>query len=146
MTVHMDTRRHTADSLIDTLELAPHPEGGYFRETWRSERVLELDEYGGPRNAGTSILFLLPSGTRSRWHRVKKSDELWLWQSGDPLELTIGPDRESEAETFVLGVDRFQAVVPGGWWQTAEPVDGPHGYALCGCVVVPGFDFADFEM
>jgi len=135
--------RYTAATLIETLRLEPHPEGGCFRETWRSERLLRLDDYDGPRNAGTAILFLLPGGARSRWHRVR-SDELWLWQKGDPLELTIG--RDQGGQTVVLGRDRFQAVVPGGEWQTARPRPGEHGYSLVSCVVVPGFDFADFEI
>jgi predicted cupin superfamily sugar epimerase len=74
------------------------------------------------------------------------SDEIWLWQGGDPLDLLIADDRDGEFETIRLGVDRFQAVVPGGAWQAARPASGAHGYALVGCVVVPGFDFADFEM
>lgn len=125
---------------VDKLDLEPHPEGGYFKETWRSERVLELEEYEGPRHAGTCIYFLLETGQRSAWHRVA-SDELWLWHAGDPMRLSI-----RGGETHVLGEDRFQVVVPAGEWQSSEPADGPHGYSLVGCVVVPGFDFADFEM
>lgn len=140
-----DQRQQSVEELVSSLRLLPHPEGGYFRETWRSDRVLELADYPGPRNAGTSILFLLPAGVRSAWHRVT-SDELWLWQGGDPLELTIRETEESDEQLIVLGVDRFQALVPGGWWQTATPMSGSAGYSLCGCVVVPGFDFADFEM
>ena len=126
--------------LIDSLRLEPHPEGGYFRETFRS--AVEVPAYGGTRSAVTSILFLLPTGARSRRHRVR-SDELWLHQQGDPLRLTIdGDDR-------ILGQGdgaQLQAAVPAGAWQSAEALRGGHGYALVGCVVAPGFDFEDFEM
>lgn len=127
------------EQIIENLGLQPHPEGGYYRETWRSERLLELDDYDGPRNAGTAILFLLPAGEQSRRHRVR-SDELWFWQGGDSLELTVA------GNPIVLGPGELQAVVPGGEWQSARPLEGPHRYALVSCVVVPGFDFADFEM
>ena len=126
--------------LIDTLRLEPHPEGGYFRETFRS--AVELPAYGATRSAVTSILFLLPTGARSRRHRVR-SDELWLHQQGDPLRLTIAD------EARLLGQRDgalLQAAVPAGVWQSAEALPGPHGYALVGCVVAPGFDFVDFEM
>lgn len=135
----------TAQMRIDELGLHPHPEGGYFRETWRSERVLDLPDYDGPRNAGTCIHFLLPTGDRSAWHRVA-SDEIWLWQGGDPLELLIAPSPDADPDVIRLGGERLQAVVPGGEWQAARPVAGDHGYALVGCAVVPGFDFADFQM
>ena len=84
-------------------------------------------------------------GDRSTWHRVA-SDEIWLWQGGDPIELMISRVPEDDVRTITLGRDQFQVVVPGGHWQSAKPVAGDHGYALVGCVVVPGFDFADFEM
>ncbi len=135
----------TAASRIATLGLEPHPEGGYFRENWRSDRVLDLPDYDGPRSAGTCIHFLLPTGDESAWHRVA-SDEIWLWQGGDPLELLISTERGGDARVITLGGELLQAVVPAGEWQAARPVAGAHGYALVGCVVVPGFDFADFEM
>ncbi|MGM0578416.1 MAG: cupin domain-containing protein [Myxococcota bacterium] len=140
----------TVEELITTLGLARHPEGGYFRETWRSELELPasaLPDHPGARSAGTSILYLLPAGRISALHRVR-SDELWLFQMGDPLRLRLGPERDP-LEEYVLGPrpgDRLQVLVPAGWWQTAAPIDGPAGYTLVGCVVVPGFDFADFEM
>lgn len=133
----------TADAMVAALGLEPHPEGGFYRETWRADRVLELADYPGPRNAATSILFLLRAGAESRWHRVA-SEELWLWQGGDPMGLSIRT--EDDVLEIALGRDVLQAVVPAGRWQSARPIDGPNGYSLCGCVVVPGFDFADFEM
>lgn len=137
---------------VERLGLEPHPEGGYFRETWRSELVLPGEvltpSHGGERNAGTSILYLLPSGERSARHRVA-SDELWLFQAGDPLDLRIEDPDSGQERRVRLGLgegQQLQALVPAGWWQSAGGVDGEAGYTLVGCVVVPGFDFADFEM
>lgn len=135
--------------LIAGLRLNPHPEGGYYRETWRSPLTLPEDVlpngYGGDRSAGTLILYLLPTGSRSRQHRVR-SDELWLFHGGDPLQLTIHSERHPP-NTYILGQEGcYQVSVPAGYWQEAEPLVGSAGYSLVGCVVVPGFDFADFEM
>jgi uncharacterized protein len=136
--------------LIDKLQLQPHPEGGFYRETWRSDLHLPQSvlpaEYTGDRSAGTAILFLLPTGHFSRWHRVR-SAELWFHQAGDPLELVMAATLEGATQTIELGQDyAFQAVVPPNHWQKAAPVAGAAGYALVACVVVPGFDFADFEL
>jgi uncharacterized protein len=136
--------------LIDKLQLQPHPEGGFYRETWRSDLQLSQSalpsDYTGDRAAGTAILFLLPTGQCSRWHRVR-SAELWFHQAGDPLELTIAATVDGTAQTIDLGRDdSWQAVVPPRYWQKATPLPGEAGYALVACVVVPGFDFADFEM
>jgi uncharacterized protein len=129
--------------LATRLDLAPHPEGGWFRETWRSEHTFTPDGYDGPRHAATAIYFLLHPGEESRWH-VVRSDELWLWHSGGPLALRL-----RERGTILLGNDvaagqQPQALVPGGVWQAAAPAgDEP---VLVSCVVAPGFDFADFRM
>lgn len=136
--------------LIDKLQLQPHPEGGFYRETWRSNLSLPQSilpaEYTGDRSAGTSILFLLPTEHFSRWHRVR-SAELWFHQAGDPLELVIAETLDGATQIIQLGRDQiFQAVVPPNYWQRATPVSGTAGYALVACVVVPGFDFADFEL
>lgn len=147
--------------LAEQLDLAPHPEGGWFRETWRSDHTFEPAGYGGPRHAATAIYFLLHPGEESRWH-VVRSDELWLWHAGGPLALRMrgsarsGSLREREEaaatgdeEIAVLGNDvaagqRPQVLVPGGVWQSAAPAgDQP---VLVSCVVAPGFDFADFRM
>jgi len=131
----------TIRALVERLELGPHPEGGWYRETWRSKVVLREDAlpagYSGDRNAMTSILFLLPTGSRSRLHRVR-SEELWIHQQGDDLRLGIGQTQAAAVE--------LQAVVPPGHWQESEALPGSFGYALVGCVVAPGFEFADFEM
>ncbi|WP_029112960.1 cupin domain-containing protein [Mycobacterium sp. URHB0044] len=134
-----------------TLNLAPHPEGGWFRETWRSELTVAQSalppDYTGPRNAGTAILFLLMPGQQSAWHTVR-SAELWFYHRGSPLQLEVGPEQES-ATTLLLGSDIDagqcpQALVPPGHWQRARPRDDEP--TLVSCVVVPGFDFADFAL
>ena len=136
---------------IRRLNLAPHPEGGWFRETWRSELTLAEpalpDHYDGPRAAGTAILFALLPGQESAWHTVR-SAELWLHHRGSPVVLEFGPNQESAA-TWVLGSDidaghHPQVLVPPGHWQRARP-RGTEA-SLVSCVVVPGFDFADFVL
>ncbi|WP_240505401.1 cupin domain-containing protein [Nocardia mangyaensis] len=133
----------------ETLELRPHPEGGWFRETWRSAHTFTPDGYPGTRAAATGILFLLPAREQSIWHAVR-SDELWLWHRGGPLELTLGGDGDAPgtAERVVLGPDlddgqHVQYLVPAGAWQAARPCGGEE--VLVSCVVAPGFDFADFR-
>ncbi|MDJ0973323.1 MAG: cupin domain-containing protein [Planctomycetota bacterium] len=138
------------ETRIAELGLAPHPEGGFYRETHRSTVVLPddaLPDHPGDRVAVTSILFLLPTGVRSRWHCVR-SEELWLFQEGDPLRLRIAATLDaSEPKAIELATGgTLQAVVPPGWWQDAEALPGPTGYALVGCVVAPGFEFEDFEL
>lgn len=138
--------------LIDNLQLQPHPEGGFYRETWRSDLCLPQsvlpDGYTGERSAGTAILFLLPTGHFSRWHRVL-SAELWFHQAGDPLELVVAETLGGSSQVICLGQDYcWQAIVSPNYWQKAQPLDigNPAGYALVSCVVVPGFDFADFSL
>ncbi|MEZ7981158.1 MAG: cupin domain-containing protein [Myxococcota bacterium] len=141
--------------LIERLRLEPHPEGGFYRETWRSPVTLEASSlpagYSAARSAVTSIYFLLPTGVCSALHRVR-SEELWMHHQGDDVLLGIGPtETEAEAKSgeTILGQGlsaQLQAVVPPMDWQRAEALPGPAGYALVGCVVAPGFDFADFEM
>ena len=134
------------------LDLSPHPEGGWFREMWRSELTISHTalppEYSGPRSAGTAILFVLLPGQQSAWHTVR-SAELWLFHRGGPLLLDIGPEQAS-ATTQVLGPDVLaaqqpQIVVPPGYWQRARPRDDDEA-TLVSCVVVPGFDYADFAL
>lgn len=132
------------------LDLAPHPEGGWYRETWRSGVSWVPDGYPGARTSATAIYFALGAGERSRWHRVR-SAELWLWHAGGPLTLLLGGGggRPGEVVELTLGADvragqRPQAVVPPGTWQSAHPAGGAD--VLVSCVVSPGFDFADFEL
>ncbi|MBX3593248.1 cupin domain-containing protein [Sphingomonas sp.] len=131
-----------SSQLIDTLRLAPHPEGGWYRETWRAPPAA-----GGARSPGTAILFLLEAGQRSHWHRVD-ADELWLWHAGSPLDLFIAPTDAAMPSPIALGADipageQPQLRVPAGQWQAAH---ARRGWALVSCVVVPGFDFAGFEL
>jgi predicted cupin superfamily sugar epimerase len=137
-----------AAMLVKSLGLAPHPEGGFYRETWRSPLVVPaVGKDGGARAASTAIYFLLPAGTFSAFHRVT-SDEAWHHYDGDPLDLHL-IDARGHHEVVVLGREfargeRPQHVVQAGTWQAAAPRG--ERYALAGCTVAPGFDFADFEM
>jgi predicted cupin superfamily sugar epimerase len=123
-----------AAALIERLGLAPHPEGGHYRETVR------LPAGPSGRSPMTAILFLLDAGERSHWHRVDAA-ELWLWHDGSPLRLRI--EEGGAVRDHRLGPDDPQALVPAHAWQAAE-ADG--GWALVSCVVTPGFDFAGFEL
>ena len=126
-----------ARELIESLALVAHPEGGWYRQVFKSEeRVTRLAD-GADRSALTTIYFLLVEGTFSRWHRVE-SDEVWHFYEGDPLELTI-----RDGETVILDANHRVHVVPARAWQTARPLGA---YVLVGCTVGPGFEFEDFEM
>lgn len=133
------------------LDLVPHPEGGWFRETWRSELLVGESvlppSYAGPRNAGTAILFLLMPGQQSAWHTVR-SAEVWLYHRGSPLELEVGQERATATMHLLGGAveagEQPQFVVPPGHWQRARPRDDQP--TLVSCIVVPGFDFADFAL
>lgn len=129
------------DEWVRQHSLQPHPEGGWYRETWRKSG--EPNE----RAAATAILYALNGGGKSHWHRVD-ADELWLWHGGSPLRLAVAPDENGPVQRIVLGNDpalgyQPQHIVPAGWWQSAEA--GPHG-ALVSCIVVPGFDFSGFDL
>ncbi len=125
----------------DAFGMAPHPEGGWYRETWRHGR--SIDTPRGPRPLATSVAFLLRPGERSAWHRVA-SAELWLWQGGGPVRLTLGGSGPApEADAAVELGPGGQHLVPADVWQTAEPVGRS---VLVACVVSPGFDFADFSL
>lgn len=130
----------TASRIVETLGMAPHPEGGFFVETFR-------DAGGGERGHSTAIYYLLEAGDRSHWHRVADAAEVWHFYAGGPLKLSMSQDGRTVSE-FVLGTDivageRPQAVVPANCWQSAEPLGD---WALVGCTVAPGFSFSAFEM
>lgn len=130
-----------ADSVIRALSLAPHPEGGWFRETWRHAPP------GGGRGAATAIYYLLKAGERSHWHRVTDADEVWHWYAGAPLILGIA-SADLSAERILLGADlaageRPQAVVPANAWQSARSTGA---WTLVGCTVAPAFTFEAFEI
>jgi predicted cupin superfamily sugar epimerase len=135
----MDAKSLTAADVIRLLELAPHPEGGHFREIFRDPRVVE------DRAASTAIYFLLARGERSHWHRVDAA-EVWHFYAGAAVSLHIAGD--SDKTTHVLGAElsrgeRPQIVVPAGMWQAAESLGD---WTLCGCTVAPGFEFKGFEL
>lgn len=124
---------HAAD-IVKLLEMQPHPEGGYFKESFRDAH-------------STGIYYLLEAGDCSHWHRVHGSAELWHHYAGGPLALTLSANGH-DAEAHRLGKhiaagERPQLVVPPGWWQTAESLGR---WTLVGCTVSPAFDFANFEM
>lgn len=129
-----------AEAIIQALGLAPHPEGGWYRETWAGPEV-------AGRAVGTAIYFLLKAGEKSHWHRVD-AGEVWLWHAGAALDLLMaetaaGPVAVHRLGGDVLGGQRPQAVVPAGWWQAAEAREG---WALVSCCVAPGFRFEGFEL
>jgi len=131
--------------LIDILELIPHPEGGYYREIYRSESKLISPVNGEMRNSLTDIYFLLVSGQISRLHRVVH-DEIWHFYEGDPLELVEVQSDDLEMSKILLGGDnsivRYKHCIKGGNWQAAYSTGE---YSLVGCTVAPGFDFTDLE-
>ena len=140
-----DTSR--AAELIAVLGLEPHPEGGFYRELFRSASLITTADARGVRSALTTIYFLLPGGTQSRWHQVD-SDEVWHFYEGDPLELLELDERATTLSRHRLGpVGGGDAspvrTIPARAWQAARPLGA---YALVGCTVGPGFEFADFRM
>lgn len=127
-------------AIIEHLGLQPHPEGGWYAETWRH------DPGDGDRAAGTAIYYLLAAAQRSHWHRVDAT-EVWHFYAGDPLRLRIHHG-DGPTDDVVLGTDLAagqvpQAVVPPGAWQAAEPTGA---WTLVGCTVSPGFTFEGFEL
>ena len=136
-----------ATALIAALDLRPHPEGGFYREIFRSDVQVIPADGRGPRAALTTIYFLLPEGAHSRWHQVR-SDEVWHLYEGGPLELL-----ELTADGIDMVRHRIASPVGEGgspvhpvkadWWQAARAIGA---YALVGCTVGPGFEFADFRL
>jgi predicted cupin superfamily sugar epimerase len=148
----VNERRMTAEEIIVLLKLKPHPkEGGFFTETYRAEETIDLailpQRYSGPRAFGTCIYYLLTSTTFSAMHRLQ-SDEIFHFYLGDPVEmLQLSPD--GTGETIMLGADLVtgmqpQVIVTHGIWQGSRLAAGGK-FALLGCTVAPGFDFADYE-
>ncbi|MDO1584095.1 cupin domain-containing protein [Rhizobium oryzicola] len=130
----------TAEEIIRELGMQPHPEGGWYVETFR-------DELGGARGHSTAIYYLLEKGQRSHWHRVKDAAEAWHYYAGAPLALYRSDDGQ-RVETILLGSEvtkgqRPQAIIPANSWQAAE---SQGDYTLVGCTVAPGFQFSAFEM
>ena len=137
--------------LIEHFGMLPHPEGGFYRETYRSAGHIPAsglpESFAGSRAFSTAILFLLRGGERSRLHRIRQ-DEVWHFYLGGPLRLVML--EEQGARSVILGPDvlagqMVQFTVPAGFWFGAAPCEGTT-FALTGCTVAPGFDFADFEL
>jgi predicted cupin superfamily sugar epimerase len=132
-----------AQSVVARLGLRPHPEGGWFKETWRGPANNE-----GKRGTGTAILFLLEAGQCSRWHRIDAT-EIWLYHTGAALRLFTSPFEQDEGVTerrlgpYVMAGEEVQHVISPGEWQSAEAVGG---WCLVSCVVVPAFEFSGFEL
>ena len=134
----MTANVETAAGVVARLGLQPHPEGGWYRETWRAQAA-----EGEARSAGTAILYLLDAGGRSHWHRIDAT-ELWIFLAGTPLALrTANAEGRSERRMGAGPGETLQHVVQSGEWQAAEAGDG---WALVACVVVPGFEFSGFEL
>lgn len=128
-----------ANEIIRLLDLKPHPEGGHYAETYRTDRA--------GRGHSTAIYYLLQADEVSAWHRVD-ADEHWLWHAGGPLALTVSPPDGKGAEARTLGPDLRaghapQVTIPADHWQTAESLGA---WTLVSCVVAPGFEFSGFEM
>ncbi len=142
----------TAEDYIQALNLAPHPEGGWYRETYRAAETIPHAglpaRFAGARPFATAIYFLLTAETFSALHRIQ-SDELWHFHAGSTLTLHLieptGTVRALRLGPDVAHGDFFQAAVLAGCWFGAE-VAAPGSFALVGCTVAPGFDFADFEL
>ena len=143
-----------AEYWIERLELVPHPEGGFYRETYRSRQSYDFGtgtSFGGTRNHATAIYYLLRAGDRSRLHSIR-SDELWFYHAGSPLCVHCFPP-DGEQYAFVLGLDAdngevLQAMVPSESWFGAmldQQAAAAESYSLVSCVVAPGFDFRDFS-
>lgn len=138
------------DELINELHLLPHPEGGYFREIYRSGEIIQPNTIPGfqdERNVCTSIYYLLNKTDISHFHRIK-SDEIWHFYEGSPVVIHIIDDN-GDHKKVVLGkaenASTFQTVIPKNLWFAAE-VKNKEAYSLVGCTVAPGFDFMDFEL
>jgi uncharacterized protein len=138
---------------VEEYQMQPHPEGGYFAETYRTAEQIPHaalpERFGGDRAFSTAIYFLLEGHHFSALHRIQ-ADELWHFYTGDPLEVFVIHPESGALEIIRLGPDPdagevFQAVVPAGTWFGSRPVAGA-AYSLVGCTVAPGFDFADFEL
>ncbi|MBC7485805.1 MAG: cupin domain-containing protein [Cytophagaceae bacterium] len=136
-----------AKNWIDQLHLFPHPEGGYYKETYRAKEDAAFEGFEGNRSISTAIYFLLEAKDKSHFHCIQ-SDELWFFHEGSSLEIFIL--REDKVEIITLGknitkLEQLQAIIPAGVWFGARVKD-QEGYALVSCTVAPGFDFRDFEL
>ena len=134
----------TVNSLVEDLGLLPHPEGGFYREMYRSPTIVSANG-AGQKSAYTSIYYLLASEDFSSWHRIK-SDETWYFHSGCDVCIYFF-DQNKELQTIQLGLDSkcLQATIPANTWFAAKPIS-QNSFCLVSCAVAPGFEFADFEI
>lgn len=137
----------TAETLIEKLKLTRHPEGGFYKETYRGEKLITLDN-GIVRNTGTAIYYLLKDTDKSHFHKVS-SDELWLFHQGEPLEIFMITN-DGNIKMKVLGNrldldEEPQVAISADVWFAAR-IKNQKGFALVSCVVAPGFDFNDFKL
>jgi len=142
--------------LISAFGLLPHPEGGFFRETYRAAAQVvrrtedgQASEAAAPLSASTAIYFMLGQGAVSSWHRIR-SDELWHFYAGDPIDIHVlgddgRPRRHRLGNPLVDGDASFQVLVPAGLWFAAE-CSAAAGWGLAGCTVAPGFEFSEFAL
>ncbi len=148
--------RDRIEELVAALGLVPHPEGGFYVQTYRAAETVRAEHlperFGGDRPHSTAIYFLLKSGHPSHLHRLK-ADEIWHFHEGSPVEIQLlepglepgGTHRSIRLGPAISEGETFQALIPAGTWFGAEVVE-PDAYTLVGCTVAPGFDFADFEL
>ena len=137
----------TAKDYIKQLQLAVHPEGGYYKETYRSSNEIQAKDFIGKRSVATSIYFLLRDSEKSHLHRIK-SDEQWYFHAGDVLEIIILHKGNLSIQLLGKNIENGEALhitVPAGAWFGSR-VKNQIGFVLVSCVVTPGFDFADFEL
>ncbi len=138
----------TAQEYVSKLEMLPHPEGGFYKECFRSKQSIQFPDFEGERSVSTSIYFLLVKGQTSALHRIK-SDEIWYFHDGQTLEI-IELDEQGNEKITLLGKNLMsgevlQHVVPAGIWFGARLAPNSE-FCLVGCQVSPGFDFRDFEL
>lgn len=137
----------TAETIIEKLNLTRHPEGGFYRETYRGEKSITLDN-GKIRNTGTAVYYLLKDTDKSHFHKVS-SDELWLFHQGEPLEIFMITN-DGKLETKILGKrldlnEEPKVIITANVWFAAR-LKNENGFALVSCIVAPGFDFDDYEL
>lgn len=137
----------TAEKIIEKLKLIQHPEGGFYRETYRGDKSITLDG-GKVRSTGTAIFYMLSGADKSHFHKVA-SDELWFFHQGEPIEILV-INEGGHVDRFILGNrldlnQQPQILVKSNMWFAAH-IPSATGYSLVSCVVAPGFDFADFEL
>ncbi len=151
----MSSSTATIGQIVATYQLEPHPEGGYYKELYRSAQTISAEALGfhfeGDRNYCTSIYFLLTAGNFSGFHRIKQ-DEVWHFYAGHPLTVHV-IDENGLYQAHKVGFDLAnglapQLVVPAGAWfaSSVNCLEGEEGYSFVGCTVAPGFDFRDFEL